>query len=44
MNGVSFSATTENRKGILLDPRTKARPIVDDYDTDVQHQQRRNYE
>ena len=23
MNGVSFSATTENRKGILLDPRTK---------------------
>ena len=23
MDGVSFSATTENRKGILLDPRTK---------------------
>lgn len=23
MNGVSFSATTENKKGILLDPRTK---------------------
>ena len=23
MNGVSFSAMTENRKGILLDPRTK---------------------
>ena len=23
MSGVSFSATTENRKGILLDPRTK---------------------
>lgn len=23
MNGLSFSATTEKRKGILLDPRTK---------------------
>ena len=42
MDGVSFSATTENRKGILLDPRTKLllpSVVVDDYNSDVQHQQ-----
>ena len=43
MNGVSFSATTENKKEYCL-TLAQARPIVDDYDTDVQHQQRRDYE
>ena len=44
MEGVSFSATTDKRKGNPARPAYEVDFAVDGYYIDVQHQQRRDYE